>query len=276
MTEFAVPRSVVACHRPWVAPAFIMGAFTAFNVLYDPFREPIFTWTHMFGGGLLYIEPVLFGIWAALGPPPAIKRISLTAVALAAILFVPAVCHTLAYGEIYDTGLIPVLGGLFVPTTLVFLAFRKFLRWRLDEQGTSTAATAGSGFSLRYMLTFTAIIAALLAAGRILSWTYAAELVDIAQIAYIGMILLALFAAVMIPLATLCVRLPAGVIATVPFVWLTASGLFIYATFRLDPHADLEEGIHVAIVQLGAAAGGLLAALVLRFNGYRLLRRGDT
>jgi len=82
-----------------------------------------------------------------------------------------------------------------------------------------------------------------------------------------------LFPAFVIPLTALSARLTIRSLIVVPILCLVFTVLAGVATWNFEPGADPEMIGFVLLVQLGALLGGLVSALILRFNGYRLYRQ---
>jgi hypothetical protein len=265
-------------HRTWIVPTVLVAAHTLFNVLADPFQMNNYSWTFMLAGGVFYIQPVLFAVWAAIGPPPVVKRIALTLAAYAAVLVGSASVLSLRQGEPENPALLVIMTALFVATFVALLIVSKFTRWRIDIPAPiRDAAESGSQFSLKFLFIFTTICAVLLAAGRGLSWVEDTGAFEFARFCtMIGIVLMLLFPAFIIPLTALSAQLTNRALIIVPILCLIFTALAVVATLRFEPGADREMIGFVLLVQLGALIGGLLSALFLRFNGYRLIRRSAT
>jgi hypothetical protein len=85
---------------------------------------------------------------------------------------------------------------------------------------------------------------------------------------------LAFFPMLIIPLITLARRPSFTAVAAVPVLWVGLNWLAvaILAASAGQPRKDLAP--QMALLQAGAAAAGLVSALVLRCAGYRLVSAG--
>jgi hypothetical protein len=275
MSGITLADAATTHRRAWTVPVALVAGHALFNALFDPLRGNFFHWSAMLAGGVFYIQPVLFGAWAALGPPPAVKRIPLTLVAYATVLIAPAVVHQFVRRQSPELWIFVLMSILVVFSFIAMLLARRFAGWRIDVPSTAANEIADVGqFSLRNLLIFTAICSALLATGRALASNVASESMTVGDMLFgIGIVLVVLVPAVMAPLAALVEQLPRSLFIAFPFVWAVLTALTVYAIMKATFDSDAETAMYITLVQIGALLGGLATALILRFNGYRLVRR---
>jgi hypothetical protein len=225
----------------------------------------------------MFSQPFLFGTWAALGPPPAIKRVPLTAASVALVELASAI----ASGGDFEPELFEITFSLFGTSTLLMLIVRKVARWQIGTEHEATSgAMAVNQFSLKYLLVLTTVCASLLGAARGLmslstlqrSPSWHADLPEL--LVPIGLVTLAIFPAILVPLMALFPRPTTKMLITVPCICLALAWLSVEAVVALENEPRLEVTRDIAILQLGAVTSGLLSAIVLRLAGYRLLLRG--
>lgn len=274
MASIAFTDTANTRRHAWIAPAALVIAHALFNMVADPFQSNNYHWAFMLYGGVFHIQPVLFAAWAAIGPAPAVKRIALALAAYAAILLGSALVHTYFHGPSDSLSAMVMMPALFIATFFSLLIIGKLTHWQIDIPSSMQAAASGGQFSLKFLMSFTAICAALLAAGRGLTWVEENGAFDFPRFfTMIGVTLMLLFPAFVIPLTALSARLTKRTLIVVPIVCLVFTVLAVVATWNFEPGADREMIGFVLLVQLGALLGGLVSALILRLNGYRLFRR---
>ena len=158
MAGLTIADATHAHRRGWFAPAILATAHFLFSAWFDPFRIPVYFWTFMFCAGVFYIQPVLFATWAAIGPPPAVKRILLSMGAYAAVLIGSASLHTYLHGSPDNFSMMVMMPVLFAVTFIALVIVGKFTRWRIDVASSAQVDDSTSGqFSLKFLMVFTAI-----------------------------------------------------------------------------------------------------------------------
>jgi hypothetical protein len=169
--------------------------------------------------------------------------------------------------------------SLFAIVVAVMLVIRKVSGWRIQSRWAVSNEYAESGqFSLKYLLVLTAFCAGLLVLGRSVAagsfWgepNFRQEFVA-GLFLFGGTMLLALFPMLIIPLMAMVRRPSVRAMAVLPFLLagLTWLAVEIIAAVQGTSRSDLLR--QVALLQAGAAAAGLVSALVLRCVGFQLVR----
>jgi hypothetical protein len=265
--------------------ALIVAAYAAFNILLNPMGgisdDEFVT---MLCIGAFFMQPVAFAIWTAIGPPPAMKRIPFSLAGFVLVVFAAACVGQLRL----STSSFPpnriglewliMPGTLFVAAIIVVLAVRILTRWHIgNTRGIAGPATPVNQFSIKYLLVLTAVCAVLLGIGRWLaisgesfdsSWRAIGRI-----IARIWLILLVMIPAILVPLAVISFRptlrmFLGTVISGAVLAWVAIETIIL-----LDNPPRTDVARQVLVIQLGGVLVGLASALVLRFAGYRLIRR---
>lgn len=263
--------------RSWLAPVVLVALHAIFDIVFSPLNRPINFWTTMLGAGAWYVQPLLFGAWAAYGPGSALKRIPVTWVAYSTVLIPGILAQKLAGNGMFNyMQLLAILPATCVASTIVLLLIGRVTRWRIDNQPPDpNASSASSQFSLRFLLGFTTVCAILLGLGRGLASSSAFKGSEIPQILKItGFLLILMFPAIVAPLAALSPILSKRVWIAIPLLWILLSVLGIGAYMQIEQNAyNWKEAHDILFIQIGAFIAALASALFLRFAGFRLVRR---
>src|SRR5687767_11411289 len=92
MPELAANTSLFARWRPWHAFVLLVASYAAFNIILNPTDAgPADEFPALLWIGVIFVQPVLFAIWAAIGSPPATKRVPLTVVVFLSLLLVGSI-----------------------------------------------------------------------------------------------------------------------------------------------------------------------------------------
>jgi hypothetical protein len=267
----------------------LVVAHATFDALFSPLGSPLTKYPAAavyLVMGVLFLQPVLFAMWAALGSQPYFKRVPWAIVACVLVAYAQSMTWFRVVGTpSSSTGafesLVMIL-VLFSVTALAFFAIRWLSSWRIDQRVEDDPQSVGDlQFGLRYLLGWVTASALLMAAGRVLAETGAfgprgGPTQTMAQLlAFIGVVCVMLFPTVGVPWLTLACRYRRQ---TLPFVvgWLLAWCALTWAAvslFRAAARVTAREVIEpIVLIQVGAAAAGFASALPLRIAGFRLRR----
>jgi len=233
--------------------------------------------------GVFFIQPVVFAMWTAIGPPPATKRIPFSLAGFVLVAFAACVPHLLAPASYFGPdGIGPEWlifpGALFAAALIVVLAMRILTRWSIRNTRSVKGGTAHvNRFSIKYLLVITAVCAVLLGIGRWLStsmnWSFGSSAVEL--VAQIWLILLVMIPAILIPITLISFRptlrmFLGTIISGAVLAWIGVETVILLHNQTRDVARD------VLVIQLGALLAGIASALVVRFAGYRLFRQPRT
>jgi hypothetical protein len=284
MAGLTTNDSPVSHHLARLMLGLVVAAHFGFNLLLNPIGVPVsgsVKWRMLMFVGATIAQPALFAIWASLGPGPSFRRILWTTAAFGIVIF----------GEFYIAwNLFARTDGsrwgnaefLFFPAALYAVCavgmtlVRKLTRWRITHVGDSRTWTSTAGqFSLKFILGYTAVCAALLGAARLFSSaeTFGPPADRLAtMLTQIGGILLVIFPTFIAPLATLAKRVSVSSVVALLFLWVVLSLLAVEAVLKMNPN-EIRSNVVIEIgyVQFGAALTGVFSALMLRWGGYRFV-----
>jgi hypothetical protein len=237
--------------------------------------------------GAIGIQPVLFAMWAALGPDSLFKRFAWAAAACALVAYARSIpsfrlvgksaAKTNPFQELLFTLLI------FGITALILFVVQWRFSWCIHQPVTNSAHKAGDlQFSVKYLLGWITASAVLLAVGRVLADADATEGPASRQavghfLSFVGMFCVVLFPAVGVPCLVLAYRRRAcffvigGLLAWGALTWAAVSVL--RAVTRASPTEAVSA---IVFIQVGAGVAGFFTALLLRIVGFRLERRPKT
>jgi hypothetical protein len=108
------------------------------------------------------VQPVLFGVWTALGPGSIVSRLPMAVACLVLLWVVPSGIPDNSEDFTKFYFLIASLAGLavYLATTILFLIFRRFTRFRLlSAAGKASPPVRHLRFSTRYILLLMTILA---------------------------------------------------------------------------------------------------------------------
>jgi hypothetical protein len=282
MPDVAAKSSQFFHWQPWHALALLVAAHAAFNILLNPMggvsEDEFLTMLCM---GVVFMQPVVFAIWTAIGPPPAMKRIPFS---LAGFVFIVLAGACAAQLRLSKRSFPPTNVGpewvfmpaaLFAAALLVVLVVWVVTRWRIaNTRSISGRAATVNQFSVKYLLVLTAISAVLLGIGRGLAssndWSFGRNLGQV--VARIWLILLVMIPAILVPLSVITLRptlrmFVGTIVSGAVLAWVAIETIILLDN---PPRSDVTR--QVLFIQLGAMIAGIASALVLRFAGFRLVR----
>jgi hypothetical protein len=280
----AADTSQFARRRPWHAFTLLVFAYAAFNVLLNPMgastRGDEFPTLILIG--VMLVQPAIFAIWIALGPPPAAMRIPLTVAGLMFVLFAGCITQFSLVGDnrfnrISPTSLVMPLSQ-FVAWIVLMLLVRKVTRVRIENIYSDAGRLPSTNqFSLKYLLVLTMICAVLLAIGRGLTfsrdWPAAPSWQEIGfLISRTGIMLLGIFPAILLPSIVMAARPSRRRFVGALVAWAVLAWLAVEAIVLMDTMPKDKMAYQLVLVHLGAGGASLASAFVLRRAGYRLLR----
>jgi len=260
--------------RAVLAVAFLAAVHVAFRALLNPIGVSVGTipdWVALICMGVLVSQPVLFGIWAAIGPGPFFARVPATIAALIAVciagvirrwnLLWPSVAATSIQADqfVWDLALFAlVMGTMWIAGKLV--------GWRVVSYSNEPSAAQLNQFSLKFLLGLTAVCSVLLAIGRL--WASA----NASAASFAGIVLLTLFPVLVLPFIALSVRPLWRFILLVPVLWAFLTWLAIETVAAMEKVPPSQVANELVLLQVGAAIASLTAAMMLRLAGYRFSR----
>jgi hypothetical protein len=215
MPEFAANTSFDGRWRPWYALALLVAAYAAFNLLLNPMRGDGDEISMLLFMGIFFMQPVVFAMWMAIGPPPAAKRIPFSLAGFVFVGFAACVAQLLAPPDVfnYPNGIGPewliMPGALFAAALMLVLVVRIVTRWSIRNiRRVNVGASDVNQFSIKYLLLLTAVCAVLLGIGRWLTssmdWSFGSNILEL--IAKIWLILLVIIPAILVPITLISFR----------------------------------------------------------------------
>ena len=161
----ASPHEIVLRLRPWMLIALIAVAHILFCALVNPFGEGFRDWSGYLILGAWYAQPLMFGLWLALGTGSFSTRFQSTVLAFALLLLASKV--TLASDNWLDPEDLPLRVAMFLVTASIMLVVRWWAGWRVARGIDGEMNPSGPlRFSIKSMLVWTTFWAGLLSAGR--------------------------------------------------------------------------------------------------------------
>jgi hypothetical protein len=283
MDEVTQPSIEPPNFRARILVSLLAIAHVLVNLFYNPMGSAVTgstDWLMKMLIGVVVAQPVLYAVWALIGPSRLLPRLLLTFLAFAAVLFAQfyrGLCVWDRTGQpIWEnpaTLAFPI--GVFAICGTLMTLVRKLTGWRIVSTHSQAAAdSAARQFNMKFLLGFTALCAALLAAGRIASeWLEESPAESVGDLlSAIGVLLMAAFPALLVPLLALSKRASRGVLVAIPFLWIGVTLLSAEAIVATQPGEVFSKVLLDLIhIQLGVATAGLFSALVLRWAGYRLV-----
>jgi hypothetical protein len=261
-------------HRAVLAVALLVVMHVAFRALLNPIGVSVGTipeWVGLLCMGILVSQPVLFGIWAAIGPGAYIARVPATFAALIAVciagvirrwnLLLPSVAATSIQADqfVWDLALFALVMG-----TMWIVG--RFVGWRVVSYSNEPPAAQPNQFSLKFLVGLTAVCSVLLAIGRL--WASA----NASAASFAGIVLLTLFPVLVLPFIVLSERPLLRLILLVPVLWALLTWLAIETVAAMEKVPPSQVANELVLLQVGAAIASLTAAMMLRLAGYRFSR----
>jgi hypothetical protein len=233
-------------------------------------------------GGIVFNQPVLFGLWAGLGPGGAIRRVLATSIVHCAIVVASSfrgINLLVDADQLIDLDLMEWLYrlALYVIALLVAIGLRWFTGWRITHEA-AKATDERNQVSLRFLLAWTAAFAVVLAVARTLvdtssfnsTATWMDELLEMLQ--FMGLMLLIFFPILIAPLVVLLPRWSWRTIVMALVLWgvLTLLGVETMAAVENDPRS--RAAVMLFALQAGCLAVSGTSAALLRWAGYRVVK----
>ena len=287
MVELIAGSSRSISRRAWLVLSTLFASHAAFALFLNPIGasdNEVPELPALMLMGALFCQPVLFAIWAALGPGRAVLRIPLSLAASILICFAGVltkwnvIVSRPRNAESFISDLVISI-GCFAAILLIFLIVRKFTRWRIEWPAViSTTSNKSNQFGLKYLLGLTTLSCVLLVLGRLLapeqlsadasSWrsTIAHTL------SFGGLILLAMFPIFTLPLMVISRHVSIRALVVMPFAWAAFTWLAVEIGTAAQIGTRYEAVKAIVLLQCGATAIGVLSAIGIRVAGYRLFR----
>jgi uncharacterized membrane protein len=229
--------------------------------------------------GVWLAQPILLGVWAAIGPPPAVKRVPATAITL---VLLATACSNNAFTGNSSRHLLEtifIMSGLFIGAAFVMSIIGYRTSWQIASQQISPAAAINQ-FSLKYLIGMMTFVGFTLAFGRFLmaaspsnATQWSTSLIRLAWVS--GVILLGTLPIAAVPIVMLSRRPTARAIVSLLIAWVVTTLSAIQIVTALDRAEWTRIASDLIGFQLGGALAGALTALALRKSGYRLLTRQE-
>lgn len=268
-----------ADHRwpTWLTLTVLAGLNGLFTILYNPFAVQGDDWYLFLPAGALYVQPMLFGTWAAMGSGPAWLRIPIAWTTFAVVTIASLTVHWLFAQPSPNPGggLTLILSTTCVAWTFLLLVVGKLTRWRIDNSALEFGDGKDTGqFSLKFLLGLTTVCAVLLTAGRgLASAGFAADAHVGNALKTAGYIVLLMYPAIVAALALLSTKQSVRVWLALPVLWALLSFLSLGAYMQIEPDLyNWRVCRDILSIQVGAFATALASALFLRVAGFRLVR----
>ncbi len=272
---------------PTIVLAGIVLALIALNVLATwlyRFAGPPDDWLLALTWGVWVFEPILFGVWAALGGGSLVTRLPI-AIPFLLMLFVAPGLNKASFADMERFEfIIMVLAGMaiFAVATMLFLAARWFTGLRIEAPA---AAQIGDRcrvrFSMKYMLTLITVYAVLFGMATQLKFRTEPpppSFIVFGPDFYIHVFALGgaivsgiLLPIIAVPLFVLRQQFSKRAAQFAVAFWLVVTVLAAPIFAFLAEESPLEVLQFTLLIQLGATFVGLLVALPMRWVGFRLV-----
>jgi len=286
------PRSRPSVGR-WIAiglfVAGYMGFAAAFTMTGTRWGEYPEVLVYVVSGAII-VHVLLFATWAAFGPGPSFRRVAITGVACLLVACAEVLGASRRGVQLSGWPVVPlaVAASVFLLLTFVLGWVQRVSRWQIVLSGRALRSPARTAyrlqFGVRLFLLWITLAVCLLALyhSRCAPGTatrLAAEAWhDVGRRALLGVTLaVATFLPTLsVPWIALASPRPRRrAILTTALAWITFTlGAVLLATWlRVDAY---HENVKWALsMQVGASAAGLVAAVVVRSCGYRMVRRKE-
>jgi hypothetical protein len=222
--------------------------------------------------GILWSQPILLAIWAALAPQRFYHRFLWT------LLFCILICFTVAIGLVHksiEMGMIIMELTLFIVATLSLLLVRRLSRWQIIHTYTAHVPSDYQAYQfgikhLIILITITAIACSLFRTLVVISpQLLYPPVVEVAK--QTCEVIVVLFPIIIIPWFTLAYLKNTLLSIFYAIVLLGIIDVTVYFIFRkLEPNPDIIQII--LFVQLGASISVFVTTLVIRLCGFRMVR----
>ena len=230
--------------------------------------------------GLLVFQPIMLGIWTALGTGSILIRIPIVIPCLMLLFvapgYVPEAYKQMQLGEFVAAVLTGY--GIYAISTILFLLFRRYTHFRIrsaNEAPTGNPPTFN--FSIKYLLALVTIYAVVLGmmsqlrfqteppSGRIFGPSFFIFLIVIGGAVASAAVLPTTAA----PLSILHGSITRRAVAQAFVFWAVVTGAIVVFTIDLEDPSVMG---FILLTQFGSTIAGVLAAKLLRGSGLRLVR----
>ncbi|MGO9114244.1 MAG: hypothetical protein ACLP9L_33940 [Thermoguttaceae bacterium] len=275
--------------KTWIVLGLLVLAHAAFGAYFNPVGDTpneIGEIRIFFLLGTLLAQPILFAIWASFAHQRFYHRF-LWALLLCTLVSFAEDLGTLRHGNHRDLGMLMVMDTtLFLTATLILSVFRHFSRWQIKQPGGEDAPSVYEGyhFGIKHLLILTTIAALGCGLFRTLHIINPDMTLSPSVGRFVGAICLflaLLFPVVVIPWLTLAYRrrLASQIFITVIMVGLLDLVAYFIMVTMEPPRTgiSLYELIKPCLfIQLGSCISATVTTLVIRFCGFRMIRKPKT
>jgi hypothetical protein len=256
--------------KPWMAIASIALAHIIYGALVRPFDRFDRDWIAYLAIGAWHSQPILFGLWLALGSGCFSLRFQSTVLTFALVLFAGVMSAPYARGNEPED--VPVRVAIFLATAAVMLFARRWTGWKIAREPRGEIHSSGPvRFNIKSLLVWTAFLAVLLAVGRI-TWPFISPL----RLGSLSEVVLGtcIFGLVFGPLAfvslsLLSTRLISG-LTLATFVGVLISELSALLLLAIIEPSAPDQFETILLIAAGGALACCVTVLPLRLVGYRL------
>ena len=230
--------------------------------------------------GVLVFEPIMLGIWTALGPGTFVTRLPIALPCLMLLFvapgYLPEVYKQLQLGEFVATVLMGY--AVFAIAIVLFALFRRFTHFRLElKNQAATENTTQFKFSIKYLFALITIYALVFGMTSQLHFQSEPPSPGIfhpmffIEVVVIGgaVVSAAVLPTTAVPLSILHGSVSQRAVAQALTFWAVVTGTII--VFTIDAEDPSTIGFAL-LTQLGATLAGAVAAFILRSAGLRLVR----
>ena len=236
-----------------------------------------------FTAGALVFQPMIFGVWTALGSGSILTRLPPAIPSLLLIFIVPGYVPT-AFADVRKNQfIVMVIVGysIFAITLVLFLIVRRFTGFRIQSPTDQFSDNGGARFSIKDMLALTTVCAAALVLATKLKFQTVPEIPRlifgqhfyIEILAICGAILTGLLLPTMtVPMSILYGHSSHRFIKTTITPWAAITLLVSIPLIINEVDGVLDLVGCALLAQLGAVVMGVLTALPLRYYGFRMTR----
>jgi hypothetical protein len=257
--------------QPWMMLPFLAVAHILFSALVNPFGPIDEDWKAHLAIGAWYAQPILFGLWLALGAGSFSGRFQATILAFALVLFAGVL--SAPYHRQNDSEDVLVRVAMLLVTAILMQFARRWLGWRISRQPHDEVHLTGPvRFNIKSLLVWTAFVAVLLAIGRI-SWPFISpmRMGSLEEIALGACIFGLVFGPLaFVSLSLLSTRLICGLTLATLVGGMISEFLASLVLAIIEPMASDQFGTFL-LVAAGGALTCCLSVLPLRLVGYRLM-----
>jgi hypothetical protein len=284
MAEPTREQSAPQIRIGWVLAAIVLG-FAIYNTVIAWLfsNSDTWEWFEAIVIGSWVFQPMLFAVWAALGPGRLAVRIPLVVLSMMLVIAAPGIRQAnFADTERYEfITLTTAAMTLLVVTSLLLLVARRITGWQIVKPDvTISSYKAPLQFDIKYLLLLVTLC------GIALGLTVSLEFSSPRQNLFLGpevviyilavgsaLASLLILPVIAVPLIVLKERCSARFYWRAIAVWLvlTLGAVMIFNTIEGDMPL-----LYPLLIQLGAAVVGFAAALSLRLWGWRLVHREPT